>query len=103
MGLGCGMGLGLGMPSLDSFGGMGNEFMFRAALQSGMIAGSQSQLHLLLPSSLLHQTLIPKGHLAEIAQKCQVHLELGQEVSSLQQVTLRGGIAANAVAAYFLQ
>jgi len=97
------MGMG-GFDCMGGFGSLGSEMMFRAALQGSMIAGSSSQLHLLLPSSLLQESLIPKGQLAEIAQKCQVRIELGQDVPpDLRQVTLRGGLAANAVAAYFLQ
>ncbi|OLP91072.1 Peptidyl-prolyl cis-trans isomerase D [Symbiodinium microadriaticum] len=98
------MGMGMGFDGLAGMGSLGSEMMFRAALQGGMIAGSTSQLHLLLPTSLLQESLIPKGQLTEIAQRCQVRIELGQEVPpDLRQVTLRGGLAANSVAAYFLQ
>eukprot|EP00913_Durusdinium_trenchii_P019813 g18625.t1 len=90
------MGMGMGLDS---------EFMFRAALQQGMVAASNSTLHLLLPSSLLQKTLIPKGYLADIAKKCQVQIDLGSTdvAPDLRQVTLKGGLAANAMAAYFLQ
>jgi len=107
-----GMG-GMGMPGcMDPMGGLGmmggmpggNEAMFKAALQSSLVAGSSSQLHLLLPNRLLQQALVPQGHLAEIANKCQIRIDLGQEVQpDLRQVTLCGGVAANSVAAYFLQ
>merc|ERR1712110_1098811 len=77
-------------------GGMGgNEAMFKAALQSSLMGQSSAQLLLLLPLDLLQQTLIPQGHLGEIAQKCGIRIDLGGEVqSNACQVALTGPIAA---------
>merc|ERR1712107_478029 len=107
-----GMG-GMGSMGMDMMGGMGmgmggipggNEGMFRAALQSSVMAGTSSQLHVLLPERLLQQALIPSGRLTEIANRCQIRIDLGMEVQpNLRQVTLVGGVAANSMAAYFLQ
>ncbi|CAE8672298.1 unnamed protein product, partial [Polarella glacialis] len=82
----------------------GNEGIFKSALQSSMMGQCNSQLHLLLPNALLQQALIPNGQLGEIANKCSIRIDLGQEVQpNLRQVTLSGGVAANAMASYFLQ
>jgi len=89
-------GVGVGMDG-------SSESKFREALEKGMIAASTNQMHLLLPSSLLQDLLIPQGHLADVAKKCQVQIDLGQTVDKLRQVTLKGGLAANAYAAYLLQ
>merc|ERR1719277_769234 len=90
---------------MDLAGGAGaNEAMFQQALQSSAMNGGQTQLHLLLPQELLQRALIPNGHLGEIAQRCQVRLDLGADVApNRRQVTLTGAVAANAMAAYFLQ
>lgn len=114
MGMGCGMGgmggmgsMGilpfLGMGMMNSIPG-GNEALFKQALQNSMTAGMNSQHHVLLSNSVLQQHLIPKGYLSEIANRCQITIDLGQEVQpNLRQVTFCGGVAANAVAVYFLQ
>merc|ERR1719277_2246760 len=90
---------------MDMMGGMGaNEAMFQQALQSSAMSGGQTQLHVLLPQDLLQRALIPNGHLGEIAQRCQIRLDLGPDVApNRRQVTLTGAVAANAMAAYFLQ
>merc|ERR550534_2796024 len=90
--------------SMGMMGGVGaNEAMFRAALSSG-IHGGQSQLLVLLPAELVQRVLIPRGHLAEIAQRCQVRIDLGADVPpNLRQVSLGGSVVANAMAALFLQ
>merc|ERR1719316_2081767 len=80
-----------------------NPMAFEAALQGSMLGQHQAQLALLLPAELLQQALIPHGHLAEIAQKCNINIDLGAELSSMRQVSLTGTVAANAMAAYFLQ
>eukprot|EP00971_Amphidinium_carterae_P026691 526496-Amphidinium_carterae.2 len=94
--------MGLGGP-LGGFGAAGmNETLMRAAFQEG-IGNLTGQLLLLLPAKLLHQTLIPHGHLGEIANACGIRIELGAEHPPNQQVALAGGVVANAMAAYFLQ
>jgi len=108
-----GMGTMGSMTSLGSMnsgmGGLsGSEMMFAAALRSmnGMTNqfGPQSQLVLLLPAELIQRALIPQGHIAEIAQRCGIRVDLGGEVHpDLLQVGLTGSIVANAMASYFLQ
>merc|ERR1719361_2346163 len=94
---------GMGMLS-NNMMGMGNEAMFRAALQSSMQGQSNAQLLILLPVDLLQQILVPQGHLAEIAQKCGIRIDLGMELpNNMCQVAFTGPIASNAMAAYFLQ
>uniref|UniRef100_A0A7S2G9V2 Uncharacterized protein n=1 Tax=Alexandrium andersonii TaxID=327968 RepID=A0A7S2G9V2_9DINO len=115
-----GMGLGMGgmgpMGAMGGMGGMGmgmfgmgmgmggSEVAFRMLLMSSSIGQAPGQLLLLLPAELLQKALVPHGHLADIAQKCQIRIDLGAEVSpNLLQVSLSGPVAANAMAAYFIQ
>eukprot|EP00929_Paragymnodinium_shiwhaense_P016305 TRINITY_DN12457_c0_g2_i1.p1 TRINITY_DN12457_c0_g2~~TRINITY_DN12457_c0_g2_i1.p1 ORF type:complete len:717 (+),score=195.28 TRINITY_DN12457_c0_g2_i1:110-2260(+) len=94
-------------------GGAWGDNMFRSALQeSAFCAGSNAKLALLLPLDLLQKALIPLGYLSEIAEKCQIRIDLGPEVMCLQeakgqvvmrQVSMTGSVAGNALAAYFLQ
>merc|ERR1712204_151540 len=57
-----------------------------------------------VPAELLQKALVPHGHLGDIAQRCNVRIDLGVEVMPcLQQVSITGSIACNTVAAYFLQ
>merc|ERR1711924_438886 len=107
-----GMGGGMGSMGIMPFLGMGmmnsipggNEALFKQALQNSMTAGMSSQHHVLVPNNVLQQALIPKGYLSEIANRCQIRIELGQDVQpNLRQLTFCGGVAANAVAVYFLQ
>merc|ERR1740138_1336376 len=93
------------MGLLGMGNGMGaNEAMFKAALQSSAMETPSAQLMLLLPRDVLHQALVPSGHLAEIAQKCQIRIDLGAEVPpNMCQVAFTGSVAGNAMAAYFLQ
>jgi hypothetical protein len=97
----------MGMMGMAGMGGMGMGAMgpmaFQACLQQSMLGQHQAQLMLMLPVDLLQQALIPHGHLAEIANTCSINIELGAEVSSMRQVSLKGTVAANAMAAYFLQ
>merc|ERR1719277_2860628 len=65
--IGNGMGgMGMGNPMM---GGMGsqNERAFMAALQASGI--NSAQLTLLMPQGLLQNVLIPRGIMAEIAQR----------------------------------
>eukprot|EP00441_Pelagodinium_beii_P031622 CAMPEP_0197640738 /NCGR_PEP_ID=MMETSP1338-20131121/14919_1 /TAXON_ID=43686 ORGANISM="Pelagodinium beii, Strain RCC1491" /NCGR_SAMPLE_ID=MMETSP1338 /ASSEMBLY_ACC=CAM_ASM_000754 /LENGTH=668 /DNA_ID=CAMNT_0043213609 /DNA_START=16 /DNA_END=2018 /DNA_ORIENTATION=+ len=83
-----GMGMGMGMGGMPG----GNEAMFRSALQSSVMAGTSSQLTVLLSERLVQQALIPSGQLTEIANRCQIRIDLGNEVQpDLRQVTLVGG------------
>merc|ERR1712060_620567 len=86
-------------------GGMGgSEAMFRAALQGNMGGTVMSQLSLLLPAELLSKSLVPHGHMAEIAQRCGIRIDLGDKVPpDMCQVGFTGSVVANAMAAYFLQ
>lgn len=107
MGMMNGMGGPMGMMGMGGMGGMGMGAMgpmaFQAMLQQSMMGQHEAQLAVLLPVDLIQQVLIPHGHLAEIAQTCNISIDLGAEISSMRQVSLRGTIAANAMAAYFLQ
>merc|ERR1719424_1399854 len=97
----------MGMMGMGGMGGMGMGAMgpmaFQAVLQQSMLGQHQAQLLLLLPVDLVQQALIPHGHLAEIAQTCNIGIDLGDELSGMRQVSLTGTVAANAMAAYFLQ
>lgn len=97
----------MGMMGMSGMGGMGMGAMgpmaLQQILQQSMLGQSQAQLALLLPVDLIQQALIPNGHLAEIAQTCSLNIDLGAEISGMRQVTLTGTVAANAMAAYFLQ
>jgi len=98
------MGGGMDMMGMGMMGGMGaSDAMFRQALAMGG-GGSQTQLHLLLPQDMIQRALIPNGHLADIAARCQIRIDLGADMPpNLRQVTLHGSVAANSMAAYFLQ
>merc|ERR1719163_1653205 len=97
----------MGMMGMAGMGGMGMAAMgpmaFQAMLQQSMLGQHQAQLALLLPVDLLQRALVPHGHLAEIAQTCNINIDLGVELASMRQVLLTGTVAANAMAAYFLQ
>merc|ERR1712217_572527 len=72
-------GLDLAAGMLPLTGGAGPcEAMFKTALKS--VSGSESQLILLLSAELLQKALIPFGHLAEIAERCQIRIDLGAEL-----------------------
>mmetsp|Transcript_51742 Transcript_51742/g.160307 ORF Transcript_51742/g.160307 Transcript_51742/m.160307 type:complete len:131 (-) Transcript_51742:343-735(-) len=102
---------GIGMGGMNGMSGMSGvsstgvqEAMFKVALQSSMLGQVNTQLMFLLPMELLQKVLVPRGHLAEIAQRCQIHIDLGAEVPpSMRQVSFVGPVSANAMALYFLQ
>jgi len=99
-------GMGGMVGSIAGFvGGLGGgEALFRLALQSSVVCQMSTQMLLVVPAELLQKALVPHGHLVDIAQRCQVRIDLGVEVMpSLQQVSITGSIASNTVAAYFLQ
>merc|ERR1719296_264804 len=115
MGMG-GMGMGMGgMCSPMGMGGMGmggmgmgmgsgssNERAFMAALQASGI--NNAQLTLLLPQALIQNILIPRGIMAEIAQRSGAQIDLGAESpAGMRQVTLSGSMVGNAMASLFLQ
>merc|ERR1719433_831606 len=91
--------LGMGMAGTG-----GSAAAFQMALQSSMLGQAGSKLLLLLPVDLLQQALVPHGHLSDIAQRCQICIDLGPEVHpNMRQVSLSGSVTANAVAVYLLQ
>lgn len=92
-GMGVGVGLGGAAGGLDH------------ALQQMARAGPpSSQLSLVMPASLIQQSLVPRGHIADVAQRCCVRVDLGEEVPpSGRVVSLTGTAASNAFAAYLLQ
>merc|ERR1719221_2052651 len=113
------MGLMGPMRAMDSVGAMGgmfggygmmgqgvgsSEVMFREALQLTIAGQCTSQMSLLLQAELLFKALVPYGHLADIAQKCGIRIDLGAEIPpDTCQVVFTGSVVANAMAAYFLQ
>mmetsp|Transcript_138412 Transcript_138412/g.240873 ORF Transcript_138412/g.240873 Transcript_138412/m.240873 type:complete len:108 (+) Transcript_138412:3-326(+) len=93
-------GMGMGMAGMAGMGHMA----FQTALQSSLFGQQSSQLLLLLPMELIQKALIPSGHLAEIAEKCHIRIDLGREVPpNLREVMMTGTVVANAMAIYFLQ
>merc|ERR1711865_13123 len=92
-----------GMSGGMGMGGATGQMAFQTVLQQSILGQHPAQLAVLLPQDLLQQSLIPHGHLAAIAQTCNINMELGGEHSGMRQVTLTGSVIANAMAAYFLQ
>merc|ERR1719188_833811 len=84
--MGGGMGCMGGMGAMAAFGGVANEAMFKAALQSGGMEQPNSQLLLLLPAELLRQVLVPRGHLQEIAEKCGIRIDCAEVPPNMCQV-----------------
>jgi len=78
-----------------------------ALLQSSSSMGHlRGTLSVLLASDVLFSTLVPGGHMQDLAQKCQVHIDIISDASipsSMRQVVLTGSLANNAAAAYWLQ
>merc|ERR1719433_1879170 len=96
----------MGMMGMGGTMGAANsgESMFWAALRASAVGQFPGQLLLLIPADLLQQALVPHGHLADIAQRCQIRIDLGGEVPpNFLQVSMTGPVMANAMAAYFLQ
>merc|ERR1719263_1528977 len=93
--------MGMGNPMM---GGMGapNERAFMQALQASGI--NNAQLTLLVPVNLVQNILIPRGFMAEIAQRSGSQIDLGNEgPSGMRQVSLSGTMMANALASLYLQ
>merc|ERR1719424_1079233 len=92
------MGGGMGMMGMAS----GNERAFMAALQSSGM--NNAQLTLLLPQPLVMNVLVPRGIMAEIAQRTSCKIDLGSESPpGMRQVTLGGSMVANSLASLYLQ
>mmetsp|Transcript_6277 Transcript_6277/g.12919 ORF Transcript_6277/g.12919 Transcript_6277/m.12919 type:complete len:125 (-) Transcript_6277:23-397(-) len=83
--------------------GMGNsEEAFFSALQASGI--NSAELTLLLPSELLHNVLVPRGIMSEVAQRSGSRIDVGEEgPAKMLQVTLHGQMVGNAMAALLLQ
>merc|ERR1712110_1105121 len=85
-------------------GGMGSssERAFMTALQASGI--NNAQLTLLLPQPLIENILVPRGFMAEIAQRSGSKIDLGSESPpGMRQVTLTGTMVANSLASLYLQ
>eukprot|EP00747_Dinoflagellata_sp_TGD_P168603 gnl/TRDRNA2_/TRDRNA2_195379_c0_seq1.p2 gnl/TRDRNA2_/TRDRNA2_195379_c0~~gnl/TRDRNA2_/TRDRNA2_195379_c0_seq1.p2 ORF type:complete len:111 (-),score=25.10 gnl/TRDRNA2_/TRDRNA2_195379_c0_seq1:85-417(-) len=96
------------MGGMMGMGGMGmsQEAIFFNNLQqfTGMAGQMSSQVMVLLPVNLLTNALVPHGHLGDIAQKCNVRIDLGAEVPpNMRQVSIQGTLVANTMVVYFLQ
>merc|ERR1739848_983871 len=109
-GMGSVSGMGMSSGGIGGFGGglgsgLGGEAAFQAALQQLTLVGhANSQLSLVMPASLIQQSLVPQGHLADIAKKCSIRIDLGEEVKpSMRAINFTGTAASNAMAAYLLQ
>merc|ERR1712232_135122 len=95
MGMG-GMGMGLGGMGGMGMGGMGSstERAFMTALEASGI--NNAQLTLLLPQPLVQNILVPRGFMAEIAQRSGSKIDLGSESPpGMRQVSLSGAMVAN--------
>mmetsp|Transcript_85866 Transcript_85866/g.161677 ORF Transcript_85866/g.161677 Transcript_85866/m.161677 type:complete len:135 (+) Transcript_85866:2-406(+) len=97
-----GMGMaGMGNPMMGGMA-MGNERAFMAALQASGI--NSAQITLLIPSNLVQNILVPRGFMAEIAQRSGCKIDLGNEgPAGMRQVTLSGQMVANSLGALYLQ
>merc|ERR1712066_339475 len=94
--------MGMGNPMLSGIGNSPNERAFLNALQASGI--SNAQLTLLIPQALVQNILIPRGFMAEIAQRSGCKIDLGSESpAGMRQVALSGTMVANAMASLFLQ
>ncbi|CAE8620745.1 unnamed protein product, partial [Polarella glacialis] len=101
-----GMGMGMGGMGMGGMGmgmmGNPNERAFQTALQASGIMSAQ--LTLLLPQPLVHNVLVPRGIMGEIAQRSGAKIDLGPEgPPGMLQVTLSGGMVGNAHASLLLQ
>merc|ERR1740129_412301 len=95
------MGGGMGNPMMGGTSSY-NERAFMAALQSSGI--NNASLTLLIPQALVHNILVPRGFMAEIAQRSGAQIDLGSESpAGMRQVTLSGSMVGNALASLFLQ
>merc|ERR1719364_339376 len=92
---------GMGNPMMGGMG-MNNERAFMQALQASGI--NNAQLTLLIPVNLVQNILVPRGFMAEIAQRSGAKIDLGNEgPPGMRQVTLSGTMTANALASLYLQ
>merc|ERR1712232_1111487 len=89
---------GIGMGMCQSV----NERAFMQALQgSGM---NNAELTLLIPQALIQNILVPRGFMAEIAQRSGCKIDLGNESpQGMRQVILCGTKVSNALASLYLQ
>jgi len=95
-------GMGMSNPMLSNIGNSPNERAFLNALQSSGI--NNAQLTLLIPQALVQNILIPRGIMAEIAQRSGSQIDLGLESPpGMRQVTVSGTMVSNALASLFLQ
>merc|ERR1719401_3299399 len=82
--------------------GSANEGAFLSALQSSGV--NNSQLTILLPQALVQNILVPRGFMAEIAQRSGAKIDLGSESPpGMRQVALCGSMVGNALASLYLQ
>merc|ERR1712039_698380 len=105
-GMGMGMG-GMGMmggmnPMMGGMGASNNERAFPTALQASGI--NNASLTILVPQALVQNILVPRGFMAEIAQRTGCQIDLGTESPpGMRQVTVAGSMTGNALASLFLQ
>lgn len=83
---------------------MGGTFNMMHQWHGGVSAVTMSRLQLLLPRNVVHDCLVPAGHLAEVARSCKVQIDLCDEVTpNMLRVTLTGTCVNNSLAALVLQ
>lgn len=98
-GLGC---MGMAGSMMPGFGASSNEMAFMQMLQASGI--NSAQLTLLLIKDLVHNVLVPRGIMSEIAQRSGCRIDLGPEgPTGMLQVTLFGTMVSNSSAALLLQ
>eukprot|EP00928_Gymnodinium_smaydae_P028480 TRINITY_DN21710_c0_g1_i1.p1 TRINITY_DN21710_c0_g1~~TRINITY_DN21710_c0_g1_i1.p1 ORF type:complete len:286 (-),score=20.06 TRINITY_DN21710_c0_g1_i1:85-942(-) len=78
--------------------------LYRLLVSSSVISQAQSQMRLILPDDLIQKALVASGHMAAIAHKCNIRIDLDSEVlPSQRMVILTGTVLSNSIAAYLMQ
>jgi len=73
-------------------------------VRTSLDAQASATLPLLLPEVLLMHDLVPSGLLKDLANRCRVQIDLGQELpTGYREVTLTGTVAGNAAVSFWLQ
>merc|ERR1712176_943382 len=89
-------------PMMGGMGASNNERAFMSALQASGI--NNASLTILVPQDLVQNILVPRGFMAEIAQRTSCQIDLGTEnPPGMRQVTVKGSMTGNALASLFLQ
>merc|ERR1719374_469868 len=95
-----GMG-GMCVGNMGGVGGSSAEKEFFSALEASGV--NNAQITLLLPQEMVYNVLIPRGIMAEIAQKSGSKIDLAENRAGMTPTTLTGTMMANSLAALYLQ